>query len=222
MFSTRVITKAFTKIHSVTISYGYSSNFLSFSHQIQQSIQQIYPQFGQAVDITFKAPVSKYKGFQFAVSSNLYFPGFLKTHGIIINGAYLRKDSLGEISFSSGFPFSRGYSSINLYEMYKWGVNYSFPILYPDAGFGNIVYLLRVRANLFYDDTHANDFYSNGNRFAASFRSAGTEIYFDSKWWNEALITIGIRYSRLFDEDLFGGGGRNRFEIILPVNIFNQ
>ena len=106
--------------------------------------------------------------------------------------------------------------------MYKWGVNYSLPLVYPDAGFGNIVYLLRVRANLFYDNTHANDFYSNGNKFSAHFRSMGAEMYFDTKWWNEAAITIGLRYSRLLDDDLFGGSGRNRFEIILPVNIFNQ
>ncbi|MGH2566596.1 MAG: hypothetical protein ACRDE5_18900, partial [Ginsengibacter sp.] len=204
------------------IAYGYSSNFLSFTHQMQQAIRQIFPQFAQTINITYKVPVSKYYGFQFVTTGNVYFPGFLKTHSIVLNGAYLRKDSLGEISFSSGFPFSRGYSSINLYEMYKWGVNYSLPLVYPDAGFGNIVYLLRVRANLFYDHTRAKDFYSNGNKFSALFRSTGAELYFDSKWWNEASITIGLRYSRLFDNDLFGGSGRNRFEIILPLNIFNQ
>ena len=204
------------------ISYGYSSNFISFSHQIQQAVQQIYPRFAQTLNITYKAPASKYNGYQFMANGNLYFPGFLKTHSILLNGAYLKKDSIGEISFSSGFPFSRGYSSINLYEMYKWGANYSFPLLYPDAGFANIIYLLRVRANLFFDDTEVHDFYNNGNKFSANFRSTGAEIYFDTKWWNEASITIGLRYSRLLDNDLFGGSGRNRFEVILPVNIFNQ
>lgn len=204
------------------ISYGYSSNFISFSHQIQRAVQQIFPRFAQTINITYKAPVLKYKGYQFVVSGNLYFPGFLKTHSILLNGAYLRKDSSGEINFSSGFPFSRGYSSINLYEMYKWGANYSFPLLYPDAGFANIIYLLRVRANLFFDDTQVHDFYSNRNKFSANFRSTGAEIYFDTKWWNEAHITVGLRYSRLLDDDLFGGSGRNRFELILPVNIFNQ
>ena len=48
------------------------------------------------------------------------------------------------------------------------------------------------------------------------------EMYFDTKWWNEASVTIGVRYSHLLDDDLFGGSGRNRLEIILPVNIFNQ
>lgn len=95
-------------------------------------------------------------------------------------------------------------------------------MLCPDAGFADIFYLLRVRANLFYDDTYAEDFLANGNKFNASFRSTGTEIYFDTKWWNEANVSIGVRYSRLLNDDLFGGSGRNRWEIILPVNIFNQ
>jgi hypothetical protein len=106
--------------------------------------------------------------------------------------------------------------------MYKWGVNYQFPFLYPDAGFGNIIYLLRTRANLFYDDTRVQDFYVNRSVFKAKFRSAGAEIYFDTKWWNQASVSFGLRYSYLFDPVLFGQTNRSRFEIILPVNIFNQ
>ncbi len=106
--------------------------------------------------------------------------------------------------------------------MYKWGVNYHLPLMYPDAGFGSILYLLRIRANLFFDDTHAKDFYKNGNIFNADFRSAGTEINFDTKLWNQANVSLGLRYSYLLDPDLFGHNGHNRWEIILPVNIFNK
>jgi hypothetical protein len=204
------------------ISYSYNSNFLSFTHQAQKASQQIFPRFAQTVSITYKTTLTHYDGFQFVANGNLYLPGFLKTHSIVLNGAYLRKDSIRQINFSSGFPFSRGYSSINLFKMYKWGVDYHLPIFYPDAGFGNILYLLRVRANLFYDRTRADDFARNGNKFTARFRSAGAEITFDTKWWNEAKASIGFRYSHLFDDDLFGSSGRNRWEIILPVNIFNQ
>ncbi|HEY8658342.1 MAG TPA: hypothetical protein VIL78_04855 [Hanamia sp.] len=203
-------------------SYSYNSNFITFSHQVQQAKQQIYPQFAQTLSFSFKTPLTRYKGFQFLTTGNLYFPGFFKTHSIVFNGAYLRKDSLGQISFSSGFPFSRGYQSVNLYEMYKWGVNYHLPLIYPDAGFGDILYLLRVRANFFYDDTHVKDFYRNGNAFLADFRSAGTEINFDTKWWNQVNVSFGVRYSYLLDPDMFGSGGRNRWEIIMPVNIFNK
>lgn len=69
-------------------SYSYSSNFLSFSHQVQSAQQQIFPRFAQNVDLNYKTPVSNYKGYQFVVSGNIYFPGFSKTHSIILNGAY--------------------------------------------------------------------------------------------------------------------------------------
>ena len=203
-------------------SYSYNSNFISFSHQIQKAQQQIFPGFAQTIFLNYKFPLTQLKGYQFMSNANFYFPGFAKTHSLVLNGAYLKKDSLNRINFSSGFPFSRGYQSVNFYEMYKWGINYHLPLALPDVGFGNILYLLRVRANLFYDDTEVKDFYSNQRPFSAGFRSAGTEINFDTKWWNEVDVSFGFRYSRLLDKDLYGAQGYNRWEIILPVNILNQ
>src|SRR5207302_4487590 len=134
------------------------------------------------------------------------------THNLVLNGAFQQKDSLNQHSFSNNFPFSRGYTSENLYRMTKWGVNYHFPLFYPDAGFGNILYFLRIRANLFYDHTHVTDFFTNRKIFTADFKSAGTEIFFDTKWWNQLPLSLGFRYSYLLDQDLFGGSGSNRFE----------
>ncbi len=204
------------------ISYSYISNFLSFSHQIQKTRQEIFPKFAQTLSVSYKSALTHYSGNQFLVNGNVYLPGFSKTHSIVLNSALLTKDTSRQTNFSSGFPFSRGYASSNFYRMYKWGINYHFPLAYPDAGFGNIFYLLRVRANLFYDATYINDFYRNGNSFRADFRSAGAEINFDTKWWNQANVSIGFRYSYLLDQDLFGNSGSSRWEIILPVNIFNQ
>ena len=203
-------------------SYSYSSNFLTFSHQIQQAQQQIYPGFAQTLSLSYKTPLSKYKGYQYVANANLYFPGFINTHSVVLNGAYLKKDSIDEINFSSEFPFSRGYQAVNFYQMYKWGINYNLPLALPDWGFADIIYFLRVRANLFYDDTEVKDFYSNNTPYNVSFRSTGTEIYFDTKWWNEVNVSFGVRYSRLLDKDIYGGTGFNRWEIILPVNILNQ
>ncbi|HUZ61853.1 MAG TPA: hypothetical protein VMU83_23955 [Hanamia sp.] len=205
-----------------TPSYSYSSNFLSFSHEIQMAQQQIFPSFAQTVSLAYKTPLTKYRGFQYLATGNLYFPGFSKKHSVVLNGAYLHQDSLNKISFSSEFPFSRGYQAVNFYKMYKWGINYNLPLALPDWGFADILYFLRVRANLFYDDTEVKDFFSNNTPYSASFRSTGTEIYFDTKWWNEVNVSFGVRYSRLLNKDLYGGTGYNRWEIILPVNILNQ
>ncbi|MGN6803743.1 MAG: hypothetical protein ACTHJN_17715 [Ginsengibacter sp.] len=207
-----------------TLSNGYSyiSNFLSFSNEIQKASRQIFPLFAQTLSLNYKTAISSVKGSQWMANGNLYFPGLAKTHSLVLNGALLQQDSLNQISFSSSFPFSRGYQAVNFYRMYKWGANYHFPIAFPDKGFADIFYLLRVRANLFYDDTKVNDFDAAKNPYSKEFRSTGTEITFDTKWWNEVNVSFGIRYSRLLDKDSFGGKGYDRWEIILPVNILNQ
>ena len=201
--------------------YGYLNNYLSFSHQVQKASKQIFPKYAQAISGSYKRAVTNFSGNQVMVSASLYLPGLFKNNSLVVNGAWLQKDSLRQINFSSGFPFSRGYQAANFYTMYKLGANYHFPIFYPDAGIGNILFLLRVRANLFYDETVVHDFKMNREKFKANFRSAGTEISFDTKWWNQVPISFGFRYSYLFDPDLYGQAGPNRWEIILPVNIFN-
>jgi len=204
------------------ITYGYSSNFITFNHQTQSTLQRVYPKFAQVIRLTGKFPVTRFRGYQVMADARAYFPGLAPTHSFIGDLAVLGRDTLRQLNFSSDFPFSRGYAAINLYRMLKWGIDYHFPIAYPDAGFGEILYLMRIRGDVFYDDTRAKDFSATGAGFNARFRSAGAEVYFDTKWWNETPISFGLRYSRLLDEDLFGGTGRNRLEIILPVNIFNQ
>ena len=205
-----------------SVSYSYTSNFFTITNQIQKAKQNILPRFAQSLSLGYKRALTKYEGSQFVANGNLYLPGLLTNHNIVFNGAWLKKDTIGQLNFSSGFPFSRGYQAENLHEMIKWGVNYHMPLLYPDAGIANIVYFSRVRANLFYDHTHIDDFFTNGRPFSADFRSTGAELSFDTKWWNEALITFGIRYSYLLDNDLFGATGKNRWELILPINIFDQ
>jgi hypothetical protein len=56
----------------------------------------------------------------------------------------------------------------------------------------------------------------------ASFRSTGSAIFFDTKWWNQLPLSLGFRFSYLLDRDLFGGSGRGRFEFVLPVNILQR
>jgi hypothetical protein len=92
-----------------------------------------------------------------------------------------------------------------------------FPWYNPDWGFANIVYFTRIRANVFYDYTDLKSL-----RFQTHYqlRSYGTEIYFDTKWWNQQPLQFGIRYSRLIDHEIVGLQP-NRWEFILPITLIN-
>ncbi len=204
---------------------GYINSYISFTHQVQTARQHIYPRIAQSIYINYRNAVDGAQGHQFLVSGNFYFPGFAYTHNIVLGLAYQNRDTLRSTSFSNSFPFSRGYTVPNLRNMYKWGINYHLPLAYPDFGFGNIVYFQRIRANAFYDFTRAGEvIYRNGLRTTENFRSTGVEIFFDTKWWNELPLNFGFRYSHLLDPDLYAGAnsGSERFEFVLPVNLFQR
>jgi len=200
--------------------YTYLNNYAGFSYSIQQARQNIYPRFGLNLSANYKYAISNVNATQWLTSGTFYLPGLLTNHNIVVNLAHQEHGRNNAVSYTNGFPFSRGYTAENLYQMDKVGVNYHFPIAYPDAGIASLVYFMRIRGNAFYDYTHANDFFTNGSTFSADFKSAGGEIYFDTKWFNQQAITFGFRYSYLVDRDIFGGTGRNRFEFVLPVSIF--
>ncbi len=201
-------------------SYAYSNDYINFSNNIQQARQNIFPRFGQSIMLNYKTAISGITADQFLANGSFYFPGILINHNFVVNLAHQQKDKNSVISFSNDFPFSRGYTAENLYDMNKVGVNYHFPIAYPDAGFGDAFYLFRIRGNAFYDYTRATDFYTDGGQFKGTFRSTGAEVYLDGQLFNEGAVSFGFRYSYLIDKDFFGGTGHNRFEIIVPVTVF--
>jgi hypothetical protein len=203
-------------------AYTYLSNSISFSNQIQQAKQHINPRFAQSISLNYKTAISNLHATQFLASGAVYLPGLSVNHSLVLSGAYQHRGQNNGIGFSNDFPFSKGYSSVNLQEMNKFGLSYHFPIAYPDAGAANLLYILRLRGYLFYDHTHAmqEKFYANGSTFRADFRSAGAAVFFDTKIFNQGSVSFGIRYSYLLDPDLFGDNGHNRIELVLPVSIF--
>ena len=204
-----------------TQGFAYADPFIFFSHQGPQSQQQIAPRWAQVLTLSYSSAVTAFAARQFLASGYLYLPGLAYTHSIVLGAAFQQRDTLNNARFTNNFPFSRGYSAESFYRMWRLSANYQLPLFYPDWGFGNILYLLRVRANLYYDYTRAMDFFTNGGNYNANFRSFGSELYFDTKWWNQLSLSFGIRYSRLQDPD-FQGRGPNQWELILPLNILSQ
>ncbi|MBK0378986.1 TolB family protein [Mucilaginibacter segetis] len=202
--------------------YTYVNNSISFNNQTQQAKQQINPRFAQSISINYKTAIAGLNASQFLVSGAFYFPGIGINHSLVISAAHQQKGQNNAIGFSNDFPFSKAYTAQNLDNMNKIGASYHFPIAYPDAGFGNLIYLLRLRGYLYYDYTHAtaNNFFADGSNFKRNFRSMGAALFFDTKFFNQSSVSFGIRYSYLLDPDYFGGSGRNRIELVLPVSIF--
>src|SRR5204862_2553976 len=132
-------------------------------------------------------------GYQVSGSAALYVPGILSTHNLVLTGAIQQRDTSPAL-FSTRIANARGnedyYRTTAGSRMWRLSANYHLPLFYPDWGFGNILYLQRIRGNAFYD---LQRLYSNKKSNTADLRSFGGELYVDTKWWNQYALTFGIR-----------------------------
>jgi hypothetical protein len=190
---------------------------LVYTGQIQKARQHIFPRFAQSLVADYRTMIDDNNAWQMLLSGSLYLPGLWKNHSLVLTAAWQGRDTARQYSFSNSFPFSRGYEAANYPRMWRLGVNYHFPIVYPEWGFGQLLYFLRIRGNGFFDYTVGKSLRTGQTR---NFNSTGAELYFDTRVWNQIPITFGIRYSRLLDSQLIGPTQPNQWEFILPINLF--
>jgi hypothetical protein len=208
--------KDFFKDSIGNTSVSYLQHSISWTQQVQRAVQHFYPRFAYSFFSSFRHTITKYSARQFITSGSVYLPGVLESHNLLLTGAFQEIDTLRQLTFGNRFAYSRGYTGRYFTRMWKLAANYHLPLFYPDWGFGNILYLQRVRANLFYDFTKV---YSRDKTQTRDQRSVGGELFVDTKWWNQHPLTFGFRISRLLDQDQFDGFKGTRFEFILPVSI---
>jgi hypothetical protein len=198
-------------------SVDYVNGFLSFSNISQQARQHVNPRWAQTLSVNYRDAVNVISSHKLVAHASFYFPGISRNHSLVINTAYQNRDIFPDL-FSKIFSYSRGYEALSTRRMYKVGVNYQLPLVYPDWGFVNLLYFQQIRANAFYDHTSAKDRVNNVLTEIVN-RSTGAEIYFDTKIWNAYPVSFGVRFSHLLDKDRLNPAVRNRWEIILPVNL---
>jgi hypothetical protein len=202
-------------------TFSYLSHGLSWTQQVQRAVQHLFPRWGYSLRANHRHAISSYEGYQFFGNASLFLPGIATVHHLVISGGFQQRDTLRAL-FSNSLASARGYSDYYRTgagsRMWRVSGNYHFPLLIPDWGFGNILYLHRLRANVFYD---VQRLFSNDKINSADLRSTGAEFYIDTKWWNQYALTFGFRISHLLDDDPLAGRakGSNVFEFILPVSI---
>jgi hypothetical protein len=211
--------KGFFKDSLGNVGWSFLQHFISWSQTIEPAVQHIYPRLGYSASVQYLHAVSKFNSNQLLARAILYFPGVAATHNTIIDFAYQHVD-LKDTKFGNRLPFARGYTALYYPSSWRLSANYHFPILYPDNGFGNIVYFQRLRGNIFFDYVKGYDI--NRDPFWNQ-RSAGAEVFIDTKWWNQHPLTFGFRFTNLLDDAPINVLNERRgdwvFEFILPVSI---
>ncbi len=89
------------------------------------------------------------------------------------------------------------------------GANYQMPLFYPDWGFAGLIYLQRIRLNLFTDISQVTN---NSLNMTYDQNSYGFELIVDATVVNQLRLSFGLRNSVLLDRDYFDEDKKNAFQ----------
>lgn len=176
----------------------------SFTRQQAMAVQHIYPRFAQVFVLRYRSTLSsENQGSVFYALGDLYFPGFFRNHSLFFNAAYQRELFTDNYKFANFFPYPRGYNSYLSDDISKIGINYAFPLFYPDMRIGGLLFLKRVKVNLFFDyaRTEATSLEPIFRPIVNDLRSLGAELTFDVRLLRLIEGNLGLRYSYAMDRN---------------------
>lgn len=180
--------------------------YLSNFHK--SSVRDIFPQWGQMVDLNYSLyPFDReIYGSDLSLRTAIYFPGILRNNGIRLRyeneSQVTKKFILGNLN-----RFPRGYSDILSEKLSFFSIDYVMPLLYPDFNISSLIYLKRIRTGIFYDHASGKGNYHlkslNGSRVVDTyikekelFSSFGVELLSDLYLLRiPYLISGGVRSS---------------------------
>jgi hypothetical protein len=129
------------------ISYGlYAYSYL------RTSVRDLAPRWG--FSFTGRYLSTPFENVQFNslwyVRGKFYLPGLLNHHSLQLSLGYQEQSPLRYL-FSSSLDFPRGYNDQTTYRLTAFTSDYAFPIFYPDLAAGALLYVKRIKGNLFCD-----------------------------------------------------------------------
>lgn len=189
------------------------STGLSFMvyNQLKRSSRDIYPKFGQVLSFNYKniGLTRDLTGSLFSSELAFFFPGFFKHHGFRIYSAFQKKVTT-DYTFMDLVVYPRSFHGNANEKLYSIKFDYKFPLFYPDFSIFSLLYLKRIKLNLFNDyatGTHEGDI--------QTYWSSGIELSSDMHLFRfKAPFDLGFRLSYQHKNE------KLKFEILYQVDLY--
>lgn len=171
-------------------------SFTASNYQ-KTTLRDMAPRWGQSIRLTGNKSLDELVNDELTGSCELFFPGLRKHHSFKLGfDAYQRSEDA--YPFIGTVRYPRGYLHYYHDRCWYFSGDYKFPLLYPDFNVGSILYMKRLKLDLFYD-------YAEGNNesLLKIYRSFGYELSSDINFFGLFIpINLGIRHSYLPAENL--------------------
>ncbi len=176
---------------------------------LRTSHRDIQPRWGITVDgsVTGTPFDNEQLGTISVLRSNIYLPGLLRHHGLRMNVSLQRQQTKRYLFFNS-VHFPRGYHDQTALNINRLTADYMFPLVYPDLDLPGLLYLKRIRGDLFADMMKASSIYvrtpDGVDVSDGTYRSYGAALYFDYHIFRLLFpLESGVRVSYLQNEDRY-------------------
>ena len=186
----------------------------TFFNVRQKALQNTNTKWSQAIELGYNRSLNQaVSADRLTLKTNATTMGLRKNHGLQFGFKLVKEQNGNDYLYEDLFEHARGYSSNPRDLEYVFSADYSFPLAYPDFGFGGAFFFNRIRANMFYDmgRLHQNA------KMVSSQNSVGADIMIDMKILNTAPLSVGFRSSFLLNQDLRNPGNKTKFDIIFSM-----
>ena len=213
---------------------GKDGSFASYELDIRMrfTLRQAYQHINPRLGVLFQSNYQKSMGITpntshaFLINSRLYLPGIFKNHSFYAEIDHHSEPFTAQYKFLDNFRYPRGYGKLIHDEINRMGLNYAFPICYPDLAIGPLFFIKRIKANLFYDhsrvilnNTSIDDLtplspvtFNGSVPYAEDvYESAGIELTFDVRTFRLVDFDLGLRFSYPLNTNQYS----NKVEFIL-------
>ena len=211
---------------------NFSVHFINFQRRAQKHIN---PRWGQSLQFRYHTTFATQNNYgnHLQIDGVVFLPGFFRSHSFSLSASIAQRDLTNTYAFPNIFRYPRNYPALIYDEIQRFSLDYALPICYPDLALGSFFFIKRVRTNLFYDigkrivhSRKASDILrltsspvsGTFNGYSQNFQSTGIELIADMRVFRLADLSIGVRYGRLLDADIFGLNSNSWRFIIAGIN----
>ena len=181
--------------------YQYGLSEMAYSirayRYMKTSVRDLAPRLGILVQGVYKhAPWNTEQlGHIYYMYGRVYLPGFGRHHSLQFSGAW-QQQKTSMFMFGSLLRYPRGYLKGRTEKLAVGTVDYSLPLCYPDWNWSFLMYLKRLRTNLFCDVAQ--------NQYRVTNQTSNQRI-----WLKDEMFSVGI--------DLLADV--NLLQIYFPINL---
>ena len=192
---------------------GKDGSFASYELDIQmrftlrQAYQHLHPRLGVFFQSNYKKSMgtTSNNSHAFLINSRIYLPGIFKNHSFFTEIDHHSEPFTAQYKFLDNFRYPRGYGKLIHDQIHRIGLNYAFPICYPDLAIGPLFFIKRIKANLFYDYARLvlNNTVIDDLTPLTSVTFNGSVPYAEDIYESVGVeLTLDVRTLRLVDFDL--------------------